>query len=134
MPNKDNLCIVSKRLYELTLPKLYETVIIKPRGEKYLQTIDTSPLSRGSSASRLHHAKHVRVSASFHNNLDERCVHFRDLDPEEYGYIVEEDEWTPKGPKQFERFTDGVMKFLTQIEDNALKSFRLVMNSVISFL
>lgn len=58
------LCEVSKELYDLTLSKLYETVVISSESEKNLERIDIKPFLEGNVTDCLKHTKHVRISSS----------------------------------------------------------------------
>lgn len=128
MPDRRDLtqlCIVSKELHDRTLPKLYETVIVSSESEKHLERIDINPFLRGNGSSRLRYTKHVRIAAPFHENLDERCVHFRDIDDHvKYLFDEEPEEREAKGLTRFQKLATNAAAFLQQIEDESLKSFR----------
>lgn len=73
---------MSKKLYDSTLPKLYETIVVRPVNEHDLHELVIDSFLEGNSTDRLNHAKHVRFSAPFHENLEERCVHMEWFDQE----------------------------------------------------
>ncbi|KAI9784369.1 MAG: hypothetical protein M1816_000893 [Peltula sp. TS41687] len=74
-----NMCEVSKRLYEITVPKLYETIIIQTEDELYLERLNVEPLLRTCSnpLNCLQFVKNIRITAPFHRNLRNRCLHDR---------------------------------------------------------
>ncbi|KAH7379649.1 hypothetical protein BKA64DRAFT_647968 [Cadophora sp. MPI-SDFR-AT-0126] len=118
------LCAVSKTLYELTLPKLYETVVISSESEKNLERINTKSFLIGNSTARLHYTKHVRISAPFHENLDERCIHFRDIDDQiKHNFDEELEEREAGGRTKFRKLEATTLTFLEQLKDESLKSF-----------
>ena len=107
----------------MTLSRLYETVVINSESEKHLERLQIKSFLVGDVAGRLHHTKHVRISSVFDENLDERCIHLRDI---EYHATHEYNEPTTK----FQTLAANVMALLQQLSDESLKSFRLAVVSM----
>jgi len=119
------LCAVSKKLYTSTLPKLYETVVISSESEKHLERIDVKPFLEGNSTDRLKHTKHFQISSLFHENLDERCLHFRDIEDQvKYNFDEELEERAAGGRTKFQTLAANVVGLLQQLQYESLKSFR----------
>jgi len=118
------LCAVSKTLYDLTLPKLYETVVISSKSKEHLERIDIKPFLRGNSTSRLYHTKHAQISAPFYENLYERCIHFRDMnDQVKHDFEEELKEREAGGRTKFQKLATNTVGLLQQLQYKSLKSF-----------
>jgi hypothetical protein len=118
------LCAVSKKLYNSTLPKLYETVVISSESEKHLERIDIKPFLEGNSTDRLKHTKHFRISSLFHQNLDERCLHFRDIEGQvKYDFDEQLEERAAGGRTKFQTLAANVVGLLQQLQYESLTSF-----------
>jgi hypothetical protein len=119
------LCAVSKKLYDSTLPKLYETVVVSSQSEKHLERIDIKPFFEGNSTDRLSHTKHVRISSLFHENLDERCIHFRDIEDQvKYNFDEELRERAAGRRTKFQTLAINAVGLFQQLQYESLKSFR----------
>jgi hypothetical protein len=74
-----NLCEVSKLLYLIALPLLYEEIIIKCRNGFMPGSSDTKPWSissaRFNSSRGLDFLKDLHIVSNFHDRLVERCYH-----------------------------------------------------------
>jgi hypothetical protein len=118
-----HLCLVSKLMYELTLPKLYESIVINPVSERYIKTLDIDLLLEARLES-YKHTKHVRISAPFHENLSGRCILFRHI--EDIAGISEMDyDWMMEnGPEKSQKLESSMLKFLEKLQDERLISFK----------
>lgn len=67
--------------------------------------------------SHLQYVRNVRIRSSFHYNLEERCVHYRDA------YNMQID---PEGAEAsgFDELATDIMSPLEQFEDQSLRRFR----------
>lgn len=116
------LCAASKPLYDIILPELYATIIIRVDDEMRLQRVDVKPFLRGSinPAGHLHYVKNVRVQSRFHSNLEERCVHYRDMEEGDASRGI-----------RSRRLATDMMSLLKHLGDQRLQSFRLAISLVI---
>lgn len=119
---------MSRRVYGVALPKLYETVIIRADDESHLERLDVEPYLRRSSnlVDRLQFIRNVCIVAEFHFRLGlTRCPHMED-DETLYGGDV-----TPMRPFSFQEYdfcdlAHRLMPFFERLKDNNLLSFQSV--------
>jgi hypothetical protein len=117
-------------LYNLTLPKLYEKVIINSESENDLETLNTEPFLRGNSLGRLQHVKHVLIAGTFREKLIHRCVH--SSGPDENGRYLPFDFFSSSAKKQanFQKLATNAVEVLEKLEEGSLKSFRQAIYSL----
>jgi hypothetical protein len=117
-------------LYNLTLPKLYEKVIINSESENNLETLNTEPFLRGNSLGRLQHVKHVLIAGTFREKLIHRCVH--SSGPDENGRYLPFDFFSSSAKKQanFQKLATNAVEVLEKLEEGSLKSFRQAIYSL----
>jgi hypothetical protein len=65
----------------------------------------------------LQYVRNVQVQSSFHDNLEERCVHYRDT------YDMDMDPECGKA-SEFHELAMDIMSLLEQLEDHNLRGFR----------
>ena len=117
------LCEVSKQLYEITLPVLYETLIFQSHDywlknpDPKLKYIDLH------STKHLVHVKDVIFEAPFHDNLAERCIHFDEpMTADDDGYDSESEPYLPSITLGREINNS----LFAHLKDHSLRSFRYV--------
>jgi hypothetical protein len=122
-PDIKHLCEVSKYLYSIAAPILYESVTIKVENEENLGDIDVEPLlrTRCKPINLLHHVKDIEIASQFHTRTKSRCVHnnfsFGDAWPD----ADENDE--EYDSSSFPLLAENLMPLLEGCRDGSLRGF-----------
>jgi hypothetical protein len=101
------------------MPELYTTITIRAESEMYLQKVGVRRVMVASinPVGHLQYVRNVQVQSSFHDNLEERCVHYRDT------YDMDIDPECGESSEFHELATD-IMSLLKQLEDQSFRGFR----------
>ncbi|KAG9229520.1 hypothetical protein BJ875DRAFT_474606 [Amylocarpus encephaloides] len=120
------LCEVSKALYDTTIQKLYEKIVIRAEDDWYLERVDVEPFlrTRFEPTSPLCHVRTVQVQSRFHDHLKERCLHYKDL---RFYMGMPESERQPR----WEKLTASLMPLFEQLEEDSLRSFSWEMGTCV---
>lgn len=107
-----HLCEVSKSLCLLSLPYLYESLVLESsHGEYGLEEIDVEPLRLARDRGRLSYTRDIKITSKFHDIVTMRCMHHR-----AYHYdLLDEDEEDGK-------ITSNLMPLLEAFEYGKLRS------------
>jgi hypothetical protein len=97
--------------------------VLEPK--RILKRINTKPFLISNATARLHYTKHIRITAPFHENLDERCIHCRDMDDHiRHNFDEELEEREAEGRTKFRKLEASTLTLLEQLKNESLKSFR----------
>jgi hypothetical protein len=95
--------------------------MIDARYESQLENLNVQPFLGAASIAKgsLAYVKHVQVRSNFHQKLQQRCVHYKDIDT--HGYDRETAEGT-----RFADLTFDLLQVLQRLARQSLRSFRSV--------
>jgi hypothetical protein len=101
------------------MPELYTTITIRAESEMYLQKVGIRRVMVASInlVGHLQYVRNVQVQSSFHDNLEECCVHYRDT----YNIDIDPECGEASG---FHELATDIMSLLKQLEDQSLRGFR----------
>ena len=121
---------MSKTLYEVTIPRLYENIIIWSRNENRLEELDVAAFSvngYSNPGSRLRYVKGVQVLSKFRSRIMKRCIHDSSLDVDEdldhMGNGVDSYVEEVKASNDFAALADTLMPIFRDMKDGRLRNF-----------
>jgi hypothetical protein len=122
-----NLCEVSKTLYDVATPSLYESIIIRAPNDSRLEELDVESFmltGYSNPGSRLQHVRVVQVLVPFYHTLKDRCLHTTLRNVSNDVESDEADQGEGEISSCFAKLANTLMPIFWKMRDDRLRSFR----------
>lgn len=121
--DRNSLCQVSKKLYDLVLPTLYEFIIVRSKNESHLDQTNLDMFLRLADWDYFTKIKSVSFLAPIETNIQFRCVHFVLIRETNDDVIENKSEALVEAVNSVGELSRQIRPFLLGLPDNQLKSF-----------